>query len=88
LRFGDEERELAVERLLVDEDRLLADDDRLLLDEDVLPEDRRLDPLDFDLPPEPPLLRRSAILIPLLVPLGCGVSLTPWSGTIPPRSGR
>jgi hypothetical protein len=61
LRFADEAPELdADERLraLVDE-RLLPADDRLLLAEE------RLDPLDFlDLPPELPLLRRSAIVLP------------------------
>jgi hypothetical protein len=62
------------DRLLPDDDRLLPDDDRLPPD-DRLPEDRllpederlreladeRLEPLDFFLPPEPPLLRRSAM---------------------------
>jgi len=61
LRFADEVPELEADerlRALVDE-RLLPADDRLLLDEE------RLDPLDFlDLPPELPLLRRSAIVLP------------------------
>jgi hypothetical protein len=57
LRLADDERELeAVERELADERLLLAE-------ERLLPE--RLDPLDFlDLPPELPLLRRSAICFP------------------------
>jgi len=59
LRLADDDLELdereLVERLLPD-DLLLPDDERLreLLDE-------RLDPLDFFRPPEPPLLRRSAM---------------------------
>jgi hypothetical protein len=59
LRLADDDLELdereLVERLLPD-DLLLPDDERLreLADE-------RLDPLDFFLPPEPPLLRRSAM---------------------------
>jgi hypothetical protein len=78
LRFGDErevdadERELDDERELEDE-RLRLEverppDERLLeereLDdlERLLPE--RLDPLDFFLPPEPPLLRPSAMCSP------------------------
>ena len=69
-----DERELE-ERLLPEDERLreLADE-RLRLDADPLPDERlpdpllfdllldeRLAPLDFFLPPEPPLLRRSAI---------------------------
>ena len=82
MRFGDEEdeRELAVERLLLAVERPLLAEDRLLHDEDLLLEDRRLDPLYFDLPPEPPLLRRSAISAPPLLPLRCGVSPTPGAG--------
>jgi len=49
LRFDDDERELADREL---EERLLPDER--------LP-DERLEPLDFFLPPEPPLPRRSAM---------------------------
>jgi hypothetical protein len=60
--FADERLRLEADRLL--DERLL--DERLLeerpLDERLLPE--RLDPLDFFLPPELPLLRRSAICSP------------------------
>ena len=60
-------RALADERLRLDADRLpdpLFDDPlfALLLDDRV--PDERLEPLDFFLPPEPPLLRRSAICAP------------------------
>jgi hypothetical protein len=55
--FADERLRLEAERLL--DERLLADRP---LDERLLPE--RLDPLDFFLPPELPLLRRSAICSP------------------------
>jgi hypothetical protein len=68
LRFADEERELdAEERELDDERPRELDEERLRLDAERLPEpDERLDPLDFlDLPPELPLLRRSAIWLPL-----------------------
>jgi len=68
LRFADEVPELEADerlRALVDE-RLLPADDRLLLaDARLLLDEERLDPLDFlDLPPELPLLRRSAIVLP------------------------
>jgi hypothetical protein len=77
LRLADVERELE----LLD-DRLLLADARLLL------LDARLDPPDFfDLPPELPLLRRSAIPLPLVIPRLC-LGLTPEPGTISPRSAR
>jgi hypothetical protein len=60
-------RELADERLLLDAERPL--------DERLLPE--RLDPLDFFLPPELPLLRRSAICSPSCGPANCGVTHPP-----------
>ena len=64
----DEERELDADRL-----RELDDAERLRLDADRPPEERllpeRLDPLDFFLPPELPLLRLSAICSPSCVPL-------------------
>jgi hypothetical protein len=44
-----------------------ADVERELDDERLALDDERLDPLDFlDLPPELPLLRRSAISVPLV----------------------
>lgn len=73
-----DERELDPEREL-DEERLRGlEDDRLRLDADRPPDERllderpledrllpeRLDPLDFFLPPELPLLRSSAICSP------------------------
>jgi hypothetical protein len=90
LRFADEERELdAEERELDDERPRELDEERLRLDAERLPEpDERLDPLDFlDLPPELPLLRRSAICSPSS-PLTGGFCLTPEPGTISPRSVR
>ena len=69
------EREV-VERLLPEEDLLVPDDERLReladerlrLEDERLPDplfallpDERLEPLAFFLPPEPPLLRRSAM---------------------------
>ena len=86
-------RELAEERLRPDADRLpeaRLPDDRLpdpLLDERLL-DDLRLDPLAFFLPPEPPLLRRSAILAPSPDPHDVVFCSYPWVWTIPPRSGR
>jgi hypothetical protein len=60
-------------------DALLLDD--LLLDE--RPPEERLFPLDFDLPPEPPLLRRSAMLLfPPRVPLSC-LTLYPFEEDYP-----
>jgi hypothetical protein len=61
VRF-EEERVLEPDERELDEERLRALDDERLLDERVPPE--RLDPLDFLLPPEPPLLRLSAISPP------------------------
>jgi hypothetical protein len=59
LRFAEDERGLFAE-----EERELEDERlRVLADE-------RLDPLAFFLPPELPLLRRSAICSPSVVPLG------------------
>ncbi len=53
-------------RALADEPLLLLDDRLLLADERLLLLDERLDPPDFfALPPELPLLRRSAISLPL-----------------------
>jgi hypothetical protein len=74
---------LAVERLLLAEERLRLDDERLP-DPDLLPDVRlleeRLDPLDFDLPPEPPLLRRSAMCRSPSWCSGFGLTLTPGAG--------
>jgi hypothetical protein len=56
--FEADERELDPERL-----RALDDDDRLRLADERLPPEL-LDPLDFFLPPELPLLRRSAMCSP------------------------
>jgi hypothetical protein len=88
----DDERERAVERLRLDEDPLLEerlDDERLLEPDDLRLDDERLDPPDFfGLLPDPPLLRRSAMCGPPRLPLACALSLTPWNGTIPPRSER
>ena len=71
LRFAEDERELFAE----DERELFAAEEREL--EDARPRvlaDERLDPelgvLAFFLPPELPLLRRSAICSPSVVPLG------------------
>ena len=59
LRFAEDERELfAAEERELEDERL-----RVLADE-------RLDPLGFFLPPELPLLRRSAICSPSVVLLG------------------
>ena len=72
LRFADEDFELELEERDLDADereldperlRALDDDDRLRLADERLPPDR-LDPLDFFLPPELPLLRRSAMCSP------------------------
>jgi len=60
--FADDERELEVRELGPDERE--PEDERLRA-----PADERLDPLAFFLPPEVPLLRRSAICSPSLVPL-------------------
>ena len=67
----DEDRELDVDRALEERLRLDADlaaderpPDDLLLEAlllDARPPEERFDALDFDLPPEPPLLRRSAM---------------------------
>jgi hypothetical protein len=92
-----------VERLLPDDlpaDALLPDDrlpDALLPDDDLLRElaeerlrldaDRLPDPPDFALR-DPPLLRRSAMLAPPRDPAVCVLVLTPWRGTIPPRTRR
>ena len=73
LRLADEERELEDDERELVPDRELDEDDRLRLDADRPPEERllderllpdRLDPLDFFLPPELPLLRRSAMWSP------------------------
>jgi hypothetical protein len=67
LRLADDDLELdereLVERRVPDDDLLLPDDDLLLPDDERLRElaDERLDPLAFFRPPEPPLLRRSAM---------------------------
>jgi hypothetical protein len=73
VRFADDDFELderALEERLVPDDDLLRLDDALVRpDDDLLPDDERLrelaaerlDPLAFFLPPEPPLLRRSAM---------------------------
>jgi hypothetical protein len=91
----------AAVRLVLDEDRAL-DEERVRLVADLPPEDlllddllleallpdERVEPLDFFLPPEPPLLRRSAMS---RSPSGAAVvwsRLTPWSGTISPRTLR
>jgi hypothetical protein len=64
LRFGDDDRELDADDRELEPEREL-DEERLRELEDLerlLPE--RLDPLDFFLPPELPLLRPSAICSP------------------------
>ena len=74
VRFADDDFELderALEERLVPDDDLLRLDDALVRPDDDLPlpdderlrelADERLDPLAFFLPPEPPLLRRSAM---------------------------
>jgi hypothetical protein len=68
LRLADEARELDADERELDDERLLLDDERLLPAVERLPDERllaeRLDPPDFFLPPELPLLRRSAISSP------------------------
>jgi hypothetical protein len=64
LRLGDEARELDADERELDDERLRGlEDARLLPAVERLP-DERLDPLGFFLPPELPLLRRSAICSP------------------------
>ena len=99
MRFVDDDED---DRELDDDERALADrlrelpDERLdaerlpdpLLDERLRDEPlERLDPLDFDLP-DPPLLRRSAILWSPSRSRSVVTDSYPWTGTIPPRSGR
>jgi hypothetical protein len=99
LRFADdEERELddepeLVERLREPDERLLLAEARLFeLPEERLPDERlldeRLDPPDFRaLPPELPLLRRSAmLLLPLWFPATLWSRITPERRTISLRS--
>jgi hypothetical protein len=86
--LADVERELDPDERELEARLLLADERLLLVDARLLLLDARLDPPDFfDLPPELPLLRRSAIPLPLVIPRLC-LGLTPEPGTISPRSAR
>ena len=68
LRFDADARELDPDEREPEDERLrVLADERLLLDEERLL-DERLDPLAFFLPPDPPLLRLSAMYCPSLVP--------------------